>query len=259
MTPTIYPSINLLIERLQARIQGVLAGKLTGLYLFGSLVMGDFDQDISDIDLTAVLTADLDDREFKALKQMHDDFARDHPAWDDRIEVCYISHDALNTIKTRQHPIANISPGEPFHRLTSRREWLLEWYLIRERGLTLLGPPPQTIIEPISHDEFIEAVRDHARAWPDWVGEMRTLEGQAYAILTMCRALYACTNGEQVSKKQAGLWAANELPEWSALIRDALAWRQSAKERRIPDQAAREETARFVNAMVRRILTGPAD
>jgi hypothetical protein len=255
MTPTIYPHINVLLDRLLSRIQAVLDGKLVGLYLDGSLVLGDFDQDASDIDLTAVLTADIDDQEFEALKRMHDDFVSDHPKWHDRIEVCYISRHALNTVKSQQHPIVNISPGEPFHRLTSRREWLLSWYLIRERGITLLGPPPRTIIEPISHDEFIQSVRDHVRSWLEWVAPMRTRGAQAYAILTLCRALYACTCGEQTSKRQAALWAAAALPEWSALILSALAWRQAAAVDEADDRASYQDTVRCVNAVVQRVVS----
>jgi hypothetical protein len=46
----------------------------------------------------------------------------------------------------------------------------------------------------------------------------------------MCRALYAFKNGEQVSKKQAALWAQKELPQWSPLITAALSWREAYRD-----------------------------
>ncbi|MCC6166507.1 MAG: DUF4111 domain-containing protein, partial [Caldilineaceae bacterium] len=48
---------------------------------------------------------------------------------------------------------------------------------------------------------------------------------QAYAILTLCRALYTCRHGAQVSKRQAALWAIETYPQWASLITQALAWR----------------------------------
>ena len=43
--------VNALIGELLTGIRGVLGDRLVGLYLYGSLVAGDFDKDISDIDL----------------------------------------------------------------------------------------------------------------------------------------------------------------------------------------------------------------
>jgi hypothetical protein len=49
--PTPYTDMNALIEQLLSRIQEVLGEKLVGLYLYGSLVTGDFDHGSSDIDI----------------------------------------------------------------------------------------------------------------------------------------------------------------------------------------------------------------
>ena len=48
-------------------IRGVLGERLVGLYLYGSLVTGDFDYDISDLDLLAATTSDLNEQEFLEL------------------------------------------------------------------------------------------------------------------------------------------------------------------------------------------------
>lgn len=101
MQPTPYPHINELLERLLSQMQKILGKKLIGLYLYGSLVLGDFDADISDIDLVAALSSDIDEREFEALQKMHIAFAHAHKEWDDRIEVCYISVAALNSVRSR--------------------------------------------------------------------------------------------------------------------------------------------------------------
>ena len=57
MINTAYPEVNSLLEEISSEMQSVLGGQLTGLYLYGSLVWGDFDLEISDIDLLAVTVA----------------------------------------------------------------------------------------------------------------------------------------------------------------------------------------------------------
>ena len=163
MYPTSYPHVNSLLTDLFLRIRKVLGDKLVGLYLGGSLVLGDFDERISDIDLVAALSSDSADTEFDQLQQMHADFIGDHKEWYDRIEVCYISTDALKTVKSRTSPIVNISPGEPMHRMESSKAWMMNWYLTREKSIILFGPSPKTIIEPISKEEYIQSVKDHMK------------------------------------------------------------------------------------------------
>ncbi|HKV58620.1 MAG TPA: aminoglycoside adenylyltransferase domain-containing protein [Ktedonobacteraceae bacterium] len=247
MQVTPYTHVNELLELILSSLQRILGTKLVGLYLYGSLVIGDFDPDISDIDLVVALSSEIDEKEFEALQKMHTDFAQQHREWDGRIEVCYISVAALKTVRSRTSTIANISPGEPFHRKESSREWLSDWHLVREKGVTLFGPSPKEVIEPISKDEFIQAIKAHARAWGEWIHDMHTWNGQTYAILTMCRALYTCTNGEQVSKKQAGIWAQQALPEWSQLIQNAIMWREGRRNEQVDDEATFAETKRFMD------------
>jgi predicted nucleotidyltransferase len=254
MQITAYPHIDELLKRILSGIQGILGTKLVGFYLYGSLVIGDFDPGISDIDLVAALSSDIDDREFEALQGMHTALAEQHREWDDRIEVCYISVAALSEVRSRTGQIANISPGEPFRRRESSKEWLSDWYLVRERGMTLFGPSPQTIIEPISKDEFMQAIHANAKAWRIWIRDMHGRKSQAYAILTMCRALYTSTYGEQVSKKQAALWAEKELPEWSSLIQGALTWREAWRDECVDHDATLLETTRFVHFVIDQIV-----
>ncbi len=246
MNPTPYADINQLLELLLSSMKKILGEKLVGLYLHGSLVIGDFDPTISDIDLVAALASDLDDEEFAALHKMHDEFAHEHQEWENRIEVCYISLDALQTVKTRTSLVARIHPGEPFHKRETSIHWLVSWYVVRETSITLFGPDPKTIIEPISKDEFIEALRTYTKAWDEWILDMHSRKSQAYAILTMCRALYTLKYGKQVSKKQAALWAEKEYPEWASLIEQALAWREARRDEDVDYEATFQDTLGFV-------------
>ncbi len=251
---TEYPEIDGLLRNLREEIQRALKEKLAGLYLFGSLVMGDFDRAISDIDLLAVTTSEVDEREFAELEVMHNDFVRKYPEWNDRIEIAYVSTTALKTYKTKKSQIGIISPGEPFHMKEAGNDWLINWWMALEKGVALFGPPPTAFIEPISQEEFVSAVREQAREWREWVHTGQKRKFQAYAILTMCRALYAYENGEQASKKQAALWAMERLPEWASLIEKAVEWREAWEEEGVDHEATYAETEKFVHFVVGEIV-----
>ena len=248
--------VNALLDELLSRMRETIGATLAGLYLYGSLVGGDFDRHISDIDLLAVTASDINDTEFRVLHSMHTAFTHEHPAWEDRLDIVYVSAAALRAFGTKASAIAVISPGEPFHIKEAEPGWLMNWYLVREQGRSLFGPPPSTFIRPIITDEFVETVREHARSWSRWIDGARTRRAQAYAVLTMCRALYAHKHGAQVSKDRAAAWAAQELPQWSSLIHEAVRWRREWRDGDVDHAATLPETRRFVQAVIRRIAAG---
>jgi predicted nucleotidyltransferase len=247
------PEIDWLLKNLLDQMHQILGKNLVGLYLYGSLVTGDFDPEISDIDLLAVVSSDVDQGQFERLHAMHDDLEARSPRWKDRIEVQYVSIHALRTFRTERSRIAAISPGEPFHFKDAGREWLINWYIIRERGQALYGMDPSAHIPPISRQEYLQTVREHATMWVEWLEQPHDQAWQGYVILTMCRALYAVRFGEQPSKQKAALWMQNEYPEWASLIDQALLWRTGARDKGAAQLATFGETARFARFAAGRI------
>jgi hypothetical protein len=243
-----------LLDDLTARLRGVLGEKLLGISLWGSYVVGDFDAQLSDLDLVAALAADVDAGELAVLGAMHDALAREYPAWAGRIEVRYA------TVATLDQPaeggeIVSISPGEALNRRRSDVRWQIDWYVARERGIALYGAPLRELLAPISREQFVAAVRANVESWGDWIDGVRGRKGRAYAILALCRALRATSHGDQLSKPAAGRWAQEELPEWAELIGRATAWRLAPED--LPGAPADAETRRFVAAVRQRILGKP--
>jgi predicted nucleotidyltransferase len=247
-TITPYPAVNTLLAQIVPDLQRTLADTLRGIYLYGSLVWGDFDPINSDIDLTVVLSTPLDDATFAALDALHTQWVHDDPQWHERIEIAYISVEALRTFKSHASDIGIISPGEPFHYKSAGADWLINWYVVQEKGRTLWGDAPQRWIPTIHKDEFIQAVRKQVGDWREWVYTMQNLPQQAYVILTMCRALYAVATGEQPSKIKAAHWAIKTYPQWATLIQNALYWRETWREvSSLEPSAIFPETVRFVH------------
>lgn len=242
-----HPGIGALLDVILSRIQDVLGEKLKGLYLYGSLISGDFDCEISDMDFLAATSNTITEKELGELRKMHDKLGNENPNRLDRIEIAYVSLDALKTFKTKQSKIANISPGEPLHFLEAGRDWLLNWHFVRESGVTLFGEPPASVIEPVSKNEFVENVREQAAERAANVeNAKRSRPYQAYLIMTVCRALYAVENGEQVSKKRAASWVKKRFPEYSALIENAFIWREQHRDESVNHEATFPEAREFI-------------
>lgn len=231
MALTQFADIDNLLRDLLEKIRENLGDKLKGLYLYGSLVWGDFDFGISDIDLLAITSDDLTQEDYDRLQRMHTAFAESFPDWDNGIEVQYASISGLKSFRSKPSQMAVISPGEPFHVIEAGKDWLTNWYFVQDYGVPLFGPPPNNFIDPISKKDFIQAVHDHVLFWNTHVQQtMHSRPYQSYAVLTLCRSLYTITHKEQVSKRKAADWASTQFPEWADFIRKALYVRSHTSE-----------------------------
>ncbi|MDQ4100087.1 MAG: DUF4111 domain-containing protein [Chloroflexota bacterium] len=258
MSPTPYPTVNAILGDLQNGIEGVLGDKLVGLALYGSLVTGEFSPDLSDIDLAAFLATDLDETELNRLEGMHAAIAAAYPVWDDRIEVGYISTKLLRSFDPAGI-IAVISPGEPFHLRRAEASWLFNLAVLRDGGISLLGPPPHTLIPPIAPEALGRALCGAMQMWRAWLPDADRVmnpKSQAYITLTMCRALYTKLRGTSVSKRAAAHWAMTQFPDWSQLIEEALTWYEARQEPAVDLAATRAATLRFADFATNCVLNG---
>jgi len=253
------------VEQLLAKTVELLSDGLgpvlTGLYLHGSLVIGDFAPGRSDVDLVAVLTVQPDDELLVSLGGVHDKVGELFPTWRGHVEVEYVALDTL-----RQHSageavdapgvIARVSPGEHLHLLPATPHRVLGWSLVRRYGRSLIGPPAEEVIPAISDELLTEALLHHVRDWPVWVREMATAGGQAYAVLSLCRAVVLLETGEQVSKKAAATHVAQATPAWTDVVLWARGWWYEGGSDDEPPRTV--EVRRFVDATSAQLVRGEA-
>jgi predicted nucleotidyltransferase len=82
----------------QSRVLGL---DLIGCYLFGSVVMGDYEPGVSDVDTVAVVRSELTAGLLGALERLHGDLVEATPSWDDRVEAVYVPARGLANFRTR--------------------------------------------------------------------------------------------------------------------------------------------------------------
>ncbi len=226
---TPYADVNAVLSGLLAEMRTVLGEQFAGLYLGGSLAGGDFEPERSDIDFVAVTRGELEAEVVEALRSMHERLRRSGLEWASRMEGGYIPRDGLR----RYDPAHACYPwlGVDGHFAVEQFDhgWVIQLHVLREHGLVLAGPDPRTLIDPISPDDLRQAQLAMLHEWwePQLGDHSRLVsrEYQAYAVLTMCRALYTLEHGTVVTKAVAAQWAQEILgPARAALIERALAW-----------------------------------
>jgi predicted nucleotidyltransferase len=215
-----------IIDAVTTAIAATTGSALVGLYLYGSLATGDFDERMSDIDLLVFLSTEVSPDLAAHLERMHREFADDNPTWRGRIEVIYVSVGDLASLRERPARIHVITVGEPFAVVSAGTEWVITWYPARHSGIALIGPPVTEFVPDFSFEEYAAAVRSYMRRFNERVTDNATPGAQAYAVLTMCRGLYTWLHSELVSKLKAAEWAQRALPEWAELIEAAISWRE---------------------------------
>jgi hypothetical protein len=252
--------VNAALAELLAGVQATLGARLLGLYLYGSLALGDFDSQSSDVDFLAVTDGDLAPEMLAGLVALHARiFARDSP-WAKELEGSYVPSLALRRFKRADALHPHIDRGES--ELSVRQhevDSVFQRYVLREHGITLVGPPPSLWMDPITPDDLRRATVELVRIWwapmADNPARLYFPGYQVYAVLTMCRMLYTLAYGDVVSNPAAARWAiATQDARWAPLIARALAWRRDDDVDRSADVS---ETQALIHLVAERCLREP--
>jgi hypothetical protein len=253
--PTPHAEVNALLGELLAGVREVLGGRFVGAYLFGSLACGDFDRD-SDVDVLVATEGELPGEVFAALRAMHERVARADSPWATQLEVSYIPRAALR----RRDPACAVHPhidrgeGESLRLARHDEDWVVQRHTLRGRGVTLAGPDPRTLIDPVTPDDLRRAMSS-MMWWPAEIladpARISRRGYQSYIVLTMCRVLYTLRHGAVVSKREAARWASGESgTRWAALVGRAWEGRSRPREEASPEDVA--ETLDLIRYTVER-------
>ena len=250
LSPTPHPDVNEILDLLLQNVSGILKDQLVGMYLFGSLANGDFDQD-SDIDVLVVTDTILSSNSFNALKEMHERITRIHSPWAIQMEVSYIPKEALRRQdpSNNQHPHMDRGNGEILHIMQHDSDWIIQRHILHEHGITVTGPDPKSLIDPVSSENLKWAATDILNGWIKGFLEaphiLQNRGYQSYTVLTLCRILHTLEYGTVVSKPVAAEWAIRTLPlEWHPLIERAWFGRRNPSQKTVANEL--DDTLNFI-------------
>lgn len=232
--PTPHPEVNLALNQLLSGAKAILEDRFFAMYLYGSLSSGDFNPATSDIDFLIVTTGPLPDETVAELEKMHRHLRDGGLEWGKRLEGCYLVKDELRRHDPHHPPRPWINEGK-FSLEREGSDWVIQRHVIREHGVVLAGPPPKTLIDPVSPEDLKQSVLRIMDEWwapmldtPDF---LRNGGYQAFAVLSMCRTLYTLEHGRIASKPVCARWALEALDDqWKDLIEKSLVMEHDAQE-----------------------------
>jgi predicted nucleotidyltransferase len=210
-----------LLQAMATDFPAILHGNLVGIYLWGSLTYGTFDETYSDVDYIGVTRQDLDDREFSELdrwfkrqvkknrwvKRMDMRFVIDHEFLDKASRCCGFYH---YLGKLTRHG----SDGNP-----------IIWINIAQSGVTLWGKDAKHVAPAVSDQCLTDALLLELNYLREDLSSKAGIRSDkafihnAYAVLTACRILYSAHHRALASKDEAYHWAMETVPStWRTII-----------------------------------------
>lgn len=222
------------VRELLKSIQDVLGDNFLAAWFDGSIALGAFDPDRSDVDVV-VLTRDTpSDEQISGIRSLHARLATAAGAWANEIETIYV---ALAGLRSRavsvgiNHLYVERGSGGKLMSAPLDRGWLVHLRVLREHGRAIVGPEPSGLVETVSDDELKRAALWIAEHWLTAYREdpavLAELGARVFVVLTICRLLYTLQTGQAVAKMVAARWAIGMVPaDLVPVIDGAMAWRK---------------------------------
>lgn len=215
--------LNNLFIKITNSFPKLLGNNLVGIYLYGSLTYGTFNEKTSDIDCIVVLNRNLNGSKFKGLNKWYKENGKINP-WVKRLEMSYlIKKDLLSkNSKTVIYHDGLFKRGLPDGNS-------IIWLNILKNGIILYGPKPKSFVPEISKKILYTSLKLELKYLKEGINRRKQKLGQVellyqvYAVLTACRILYTFKNGTILSKESAAKWCIKKLPKnYRKIIKIAL-------------------------------------
>ena len=222
MFPTPYVELNQVLSDLVSRMQEILGDNFVGAYLQGSFAIGGFDIH-SDVDFIVVINDKLSPDQINALQEMHDQIYQLESKWAQHLEGSYFPKEILRYHSNQGVKLWYLDNGARSLIRSEHCNTIYVRWVVREKGVTLAGPPPSTLVDPIStellRDDIFETIINWGQEILDDPNSFNNRFYQSFIVLSYCRMLHDLHNGYAGSKREGAEWAKSALdPSWSVLI-----------------------------------------
>lgn len=202
-----------------------------GVYIYGSIALGAFEEKQSDIDIVAITLGEWSPLELKQLAELHARLIKEHPLGR-RLEVFYIPFEFLGSMHPNRRlseqvrfPVAHDGKFSPF----SYGELnAVTWWTIKNSGIHLLGPECCELPYEVTWQDVLATMRFNLDVY--FARKVKRpyiyLDDTAveFAVTNLCRILTTIEEGEIISKSVALLRWRDRLPgRWVRLLDEA--WR----------------------------------
>lgn len=237
----------------------IFENKLVGVYLHGSMVMGGFNPDKSDIDVIIVINDDISDNQKHEFMKNIVELNKLAPA--KGIEMSVVKRKYCK-------PFVYPTPYE-LHFSNSHLEWFrnepedyvkrmngtdkdlaAHFTIINAYGKCLYGAAIDEVFGEVPREDYIDSI------WYDVENAVEDVgDNPVYIVLNLCRVVAYLKDSRILSKKQGGEWGLKNLPcEYKELITEALECYVSATdEDMIPDISVAHDFCRYCIELIEKL------
>ncbi len=171
---TPYLELDYVLTDLAMKLQDTLGNNFVGMYLQGSLAIGDFDL-TSDVDFIVVTNKDLSDTEVQGVQKVHTFTYNQNNRWVKRLEYSFFPKQKLREhsspytdgirTTTDKRNLWYFDNGNPTIKMSDHCNTMVTRWTVREKSIPVLGPNPISLIDFISADELRKEIRDTLVGW----------------------------------------------------------------------------------------------
>jgi hypothetical protein len=238
-----------------------------GVYIYGSIALGAFEELASDIDVVALTQDEWSPAELKQLAGLHAELLRAYPLGK-RLEIFYIPLRYLGAMHPewqRGEKVAFPVMHDGQFSSAGRGELnAVTWWLIQHKGIRLLGPESSALPLEVTWQDVLATMRFNLDVY--FVRKAKRPYiffydgGVEFAVANLCRILTTIEDGEIISKSASLLRWRGRLPgRWWPLLDEAWRIRHHLKQRpmyRFRFQRMRETLAfiRYMRARGKEML-----
>ncbi|MDE5596318.1 MAG: DUF4111 domain-containing protein [Lachnospiraceae bacterium] len=234
-----------ILDEIVDKSKEILGKNLIGIYLHGSMAMGCFNPDKSDIDLIIVIEDDMSDAQKLVLMEHIVLLNRQSPP--KGLEISVVKRKYCKPFVYPTPFELHFSPmhlkwfqNEPQDYVEKMKgtdiDLAAHFTIIREYGVILWGEKIEEIFAPVPKENYLDSICADVENATDVI-----MEEPVYIILNLCRVLAFVKDGLYLSKEKGGKWGMEHLPsEYHPVIVQALQCYTSDK-----DMAIEKEDAVF--------------
>lgn len=221
MRPELPGPIQSTMNDLTSGLLTILGSRLIGVYLGGSLALGDFADSTDNLDFLVVTDGPLSPEDLVGMSQLHRELRDRHP-YASRLEGDYASLEVIVPTGTAC-PVPGCERGVFLPRVGEVVLTSLTLETLRQRGIIVYGAHPREVLPPISPAEIRQAAADLLTELPR---AGATPAETAALLLNRLRSAQSLETGELSTKSGAVEWALSRLdPSWHGTIKAAVAMR----------------------------------
>lgn len=207
--------------------------KIVGVYIYGSIALGAFHIETSDVDFVTVISDSVNEAEKQQLVELHKKLSS---TLGKRMDGMYIPLADLGKYNDEMNEYVYCAEGK-----ADIGYWdinAVTWWTLKNQGITVIGKEAEDLPFQIKWDDVVNTMKYNVEHyWSEKVNRPYLFfieEWVESAVVTMGRILYTLDHKTIVSKDRGLQYLLERsVEEWELLLKEVARIRQNPKEKRM--------------------------